>query len=176
MIESEEFAMPNYPVMFTLKDAVSGNNFLASITLTGRALMQRDDEGKWWMFGVRPGAIAESGTTPEECFLRFRAAYKNLLFDFAEEASDFAIFRRSVEDFYNQPDADEQNEWLAAFNALRSGKAIPEEPFFAKLPKEDPEKRPTQLTVDRLDMGKLRHMPADNVPDYVAGPQLAKAA
>ncbi|MFZ3217245.1 MAG: hypothetical protein WA192_14405 [Candidatus Acidiferrales bacterium] len=168
--------MTHYPVMFALRDAVSGNDFFAAVTLSGRALMTRENDGKWWMYGVRPGAIAESGTTPEEAFLRFRNAYKNLLFDFAEEAVNFDFFKRSVEQFYAQPDKDEEAAWLGAFNALRSGKAIPDEPFFARIPKEDPERRPTQITVERLDKDNTRYSPTDNVPDYVAGPKLAKAA
>ena len=55
----------NHPIMLTLKDAISGQGFLAGITLSGRALMRHED-GKWWMYGVRPGGIAE-------CFLLHRA-------------------------------------------------------------------------------------------------------
>ena len=168
--------MANYPVMFTLRDAVSGNDFLAGITLSGRALMTQEDDGKWWIYGVRPAAIAESGSTPQEAFLRFRNAYKNLLFDFAEDAANYELFKRAVEQFYLEPHKEEEDNWLGAFNALRSGKAIPDEPFFAQLPKEDPETRPTQITVLRLDKENTRYTPVDNVPDYVSGPQLAEAA
>jgi hypothetical protein len=168
--------MANYPVMFTLRDAVSGNGFLAGITLSGRGLMKREDDGKWWLYGVRPAAIAESGATPEEAFLRFRNAYKNLLFDFSEDSATYDLFKVNVEKFYAQPDKEEEDNWLEAFYALRSGKAIPEDPFFAQLPKEDPEKRPTQIAVERLDKADARYTTTDNVPDYVSGPQLAKAA
>lgn len=168
--------MANYPVMFTLRDTVSGNGFLAGITLTGRALMMREKDGKWWMYGVRPGAIAENGSTPEEAFLRFRNAYKNLLYDFAEDAASYELFRHNVEHFYLQPDKEEEANWLAAFYALRSGKVIPDEAFFAQLPKEDPEKRPTQIMVLRLDKENARYTPTDNIPDYVSVPQMAKAA
>lgn len=169
--------MTNHPVMFTLRDAVSGNGFLAGITLSGRALMVREDDGKWWMYGVRPGAIAESGSTPEEAFLRFRNAYKNLLFDCAETSHTYELFRHNVEQFYQQPDKEEESSWEQAFRDLRSGKATPDDPFFAQLPKEDPEKRPTQITVERLDRESSRYTPTDNVPDYVSVPtELAKAA
>jgi hypothetical protein len=168
--------MPNYPVMFTLRDAVSGNGFLAGVTLSGRALVAREEDGKWWFYGVRPAAIAESGNTPEETFLRFRNAYKNLLFDYASDAPTFDFFRHQVESFYQQPDNEEEANWLDAFHALRSGNVTPEDPFFAALPKEDPEKRPTQITVERLDRKDSRYAPVDNIPDYVAVPQSAKAA
>ena len=141
--------MPDYPVMFTVRDTVSGNGFLAGVTLTGRAIMCKEDE-KWWVYGVRPGAIAESGTTPEEAFLRFRNRYKSVLFDLAEGMESYEKFRGCVEEFYLQPDNEEEARWMGAFHALRSGKVQPEPPFFCTLPKEDPDKRPTQITVERL--------------------------
>jgi hypothetical protein len=164
--------MPDYPVIFTVRDTVSGNGFLAGVTLTGRAIVCSEDE-RWWVYGVRPGAIAESGTTPEEAFLRFRNRYKSVLFDFAEGAEKYENFREAVEKFYLQPDEAEENRWLAAFLALRSGKVQPEPPFFSTLPKEDPDKRPTQITVERLDKENTRYTSTDNVPDYFA---MAKAA
>jgi hypothetical protein len=165
--------MPEYPLMFTVRDTVSGNGFLSGVTLTGRALMCREEDGKWWVFGVRPSAIAESGTTPEEAFLRFRNKYKNVLFDFADGCGTYENFRDSVEAFYHQPDQEEEQRWLKAFQALRSGEVKAEPPFFSTLPKEDPEKRPTQISVERLDKETARYTPTDNVADYFV---MAKAA
>ena len=77
--------MTNYPVMFTFRDAVSGNGFLSGVTLGGRALIVHEPEDQAWrIYGVRPAPIAESGNTPLEAFANFRNAYKNVLFDFAE--------------------------------------------------------------------------------------------
>jgi hypothetical protein len=53
---------------------------------------------------------------------------------------------------------------------------VPDDPFFAQLPKEDPEKRPTHITVERLDKQNALYAPTDNVPDYMSVPQLPKAA
>lgn len=100
--------MADYPVMFTVRDTVSGNGFLAGVTLTGRAIMSREEDGKWWVYGVRPAAIAESGETPQEAFMRFRNSYKNVLFDFAEGSDKYENFRESVEAFYHQPDQQER--------------------------------------------------------------------
>jgi predicted RNase H-like HicB family nuclease len=171
-----EVATAHYPVMMALRDSVSGNGFLAGVTLSGRALFVREDDGKWWVYGVRPGAIAASGNTPAEAFQNFRNAYKNALFDFASDAPTFDMFRHQVEQFYQQPDKEEEENWLGAFYALRSGKVVPDEKFFSQLPKEDPEKRPTQIAVERLDRLDARYASVDNVPDYVAVPELAKAA
>jgi hypothetical protein len=165
--------MADYPVMFTVRDTVSGNGFLAGVTLTGRAIMSREEDGKWWVYGVRPAAIAESGETPQEAFMRFRNSYKNVLFDFAEGSDKYENFRESVEAFYHQPDQQEENRWLGAFRALRCGDVKAEPPFFSTLPKEDPDKRPTQIGVERLDKESTRYTSADNVSDYFV---MAKAA
>lgn len=165
--------MPDYPVMFTLRDTVSGNGFLAGVTLTGRAVMAKEDDGKWWVYGVRPGAIAETGNTPEEAFLRFRNSYRNVLFDMAECAINYEAFRNEVESFYGQPDPAEEERWQSAFAAIRSGEFVPNDGFFGKLPHEKPERRPTQLQVLRLEAVAQRYMPTDNVPDYCALPAAA---
>jgi len=154
--------MALHPLMFTFRDAISGNGFLAGVTLSGRALMVYDDEG-WWLNGVRPGGLAETGETPQETHLRFRNTYKAVLFDIAEEFGDFDGFKREVERFFYEPDDEEERRWTEAVQAARSGKVEPEPPF-ASLPKEPPESRPSQVSVERLDASK-RFTPSDNIPD-----------
>ncbi len=81
--------------MLTLQDSISGNGFLARITMSGRTLMRKEDDGKWWMYGVRPAAIAASGDNIDEAFRQFRAAYWGVLADMAEESSTFDEFESS---------------------------------------------------------------------------------
>jgi hypothetical protein len=154
--------MPDYPVMFTVRDTVSGNGFLAGVTLSGRALMVYEDD-KWWVYGVRPGAIAGSGKTPQEAFHDFRERYKMLLFDYATEVEDFGSFKKDVESFYGQPDTEEEARWTAAFQAIRDGNIVVEAPF-TDLPKENPQKRPTGISIIPLHEVK-RFSATDNIPD-----------
>ncbi len=158
--------MPHHPLMFTFRDAISGNGFLAGVTLSGRALMVHEDDA-WWIYGVRPGALAETGQTPQEAFLKFRNTYKSVLFDMAEESADYESLKKEIEKFYHEPDEEEERRWMDAFYAIRSGKLQPEQPF-ASLPQEAPETRPTQITVERLDVTGTRFTPADNIPDIYA--------
>jgi hypothetical protein len=156
--------MTNYPVMFTFRDAVSGNGFLSGVTLGGRALIVHEAEDQAWrIYGVRPAPIVESGNTPLEAFANFRNAYKNVLFDFAEDAGTYEDFKARVEQFYAQPDADEENRWTEAFHAIRNGN-IPIEAPFAELPKESPENRPSFISVQPLHEMK-RYAATDNVAD-----------
>lgn len=161
--EKEPRSMPDYPVMFTVRDAVCGNGYLAGVTLSGRALMRQEDDGKWWVYGVRPGAIADCGNTAIDAFHRFRDRYKTLLFDIAQEAETFESFKAEVERFYSQPDTEEERHWVAAFQEIRNGKVAIEPPF-TDLPKESPEKRPTGVSV--LPLHEMQRFTAmDNIPD-----------
>lgn len=154
----------HHPLLFTLRDAISGDGFLAGITLSGRGLMQKEDDGKWWMYGVRPAAIAESGTTPQETFLRFRNRYKEILFDIAQEQRSFDDFKKEVERFFYEADEQEERRWEDAFQAIRSANLAPPEPFSA-LPRQKPEENPSGIAVERLSGEGKRFMPSDNIPD-----------
>ena len=161
------------PLMFTFQDAVSGNGFLAGITLSGRALMVREEEdGRWWMYGVRPGAIADAGSTLLETFTNFKERYKLFLFDVAEESKNFEEFKKEVERFFYELDDDQENRWMAAVQAIRSGDVVPEEPF-STLPRIAPERRPAQITVERLSDEARRFKPGDNAIDTYMIPMAA---
>jgi hypothetical protein len=167
---SEVKTMANYPLMFKLRDVINGEGYLAGVTLTGRALAVKEDDGNWWLYGVRPAAIADYGSTPQEAFHKLRDRYKNLLFDIAEEAASFDEFKAQVEKFYEQPSPEEEGRWSEAFRAIRSGQRI--EAPFDSLTKERPDKWPTGVSIVPLHEIK-RFTAADNIPDNSA---LASAA
>lgn len=160
----------NHPIMVTLRDAISGHNFLAGITLSGRALMRQED-GKWWMYGVRPAAIAECGETIDEAFARFRNRYKEVLFDLAQENRTFELFKTAVEQFFYEADEDGEDEqlWEQALQTIRAASCPPPAPF-DKLPREAAESKPSQITVERLDRAGARFKPSDNVTDTYSVP------
>lgn len=172
MSQSFVDVVQEHPIMITLQDTISGDGFLAKVTMSGRTLM-RQDEGKWWMYGVRPAAIAESGGTVDEAFLRFRQAHKEVLFDIAQDSKSFAEFRNEVERFFNEGDADEQ-AWDNALQAIRRGNIAPPDPF-SKLPRQSPEARPPRIEVERLDGQIKRFVASDNVTDTYSVPEVRAA-
>ncbi len=151
----------HYPLLFAYKDCIAGNGFIASVVVSGRALMFRED-GDWWMSGVQPAAIIECGDTPEETAIHFRDRYKTVLFDIAAEASGFGDFKSEVEQFFNQTEAEIADSWQKAFELIRSGEVTPKEPF-SKLPKQAPEARETEIKVLIVDPGTVS--PTDNMLD-----------
>lgn len=172
---TEATELDQHPIMITLRDIISGDGFLAGITLSGRALMRHED-GEWWMYGVRPAAIAESGETIEEAFSRFRNRYKEVLFDYAQESRTFDQFKAAIEAFFYEADEDSEDErlWEEALKVIRTAKCTPPEPF-AKLPREAPESKPSQITVELLNRADARFRPSDNITDTYSVP-MAHAA
>jgi len=162
--------LKEHPIMLTLQDTISGNGFLARITMSGRTLMRREDD-KWWMHGVRPAGITASGGNIEEAFLRFRNRYKEILFDIAQESHTFKDFASEVERFFNESDADNEDErqWECALAAIRSGASQPPT-LFANLPRRSPETYPSFIKIERVDANAndVRLMPSDNVADSYA--------
>ncbi len=142
--------MPEYPVLFTFQDSVSGNGFLSGVTMSGRAIMSKEEDGKWWIHGVHPGGMAHNGESVIEAYSNFRNSYKTVLFDIAEESSNFEAFKAEVERFYWERGPGEDERWNAALQALRSGELTPEEPF-SRLPRLTPEERPCAVVIERLD-------------------------
>ena len=164
--------MHNHPLMFTFRDVITGDGFLAGITLSGRALMVMED-GEHWMYGVRPGAISETADSPQALLLRFRNRYKEVLFDIANECRTFELFKQEVERFFHEPDSEEERRWEDAVNKIRSENLAPPKEL-SHLPTESPETRPSQITVERLDgIANKRFMPTDNVPDTYVAPMAA---
>jgi len=163
--------LKEHPIMLTLQDSISGNGFLARITMSGRTLMRKEEDGKWWMYGVRPAGIAASGVNIEEAFLRFRTRYKEILFDIAQESRKFEDFASAVERFFNETDADNEDErlWECALAAIRRGTSQPPTPF-ANLPRWSPETNPSFIKIERVDAkaNDVRLMPSDNVVDTYA--------
>jgi len=170
--------LKEHPIMLTLQDSISGNGFLARITMSGRTLMRKEDDGKWWMYGVRPAAIAASGDNIDEAFRQFRAAYWGVLADMAEESSTFDEFESRVRRFFEENDADNEDErlWEAALASIRGACCEPPAPF-SKLPRSSPEQSPSFIRVERVDAEAkdTRLTPSENVPDVYAY-SLPKAA
>jgi hypothetical protein len=159
-----------HPLVFTLQDVVTGCGFLAGIVVTGKAVMEHED-GKWWMYGVCPGAVAGSGDTLNEAFVDFRNRYKEALFDMAEECKGFLAFRNAVRSFFEAEDSLENARWDDALKILRAHEdSIGEQ--FKKLTRKKTGEYELGIRIDRLEkMTKSALKPANNIQD-----SLSKAA
>lgn len=149
-----------YPVVFTITEVVSGNGFLAGVSINGRALIAHED-GAWWTLGVCPAAIAEMDQTPLESYCRFRETFKGYLVDTASSVRDFEAFKAEVDRFFYERDEVEEQRWHAAGEAIREGKVEVEAPFDGL--KREPDPRPVGISVERFDTPEAKFTPASNV-------------
>lgn len=101
---------------------VAGNGFLASVALDGRVLGVHDEDGSWWIYGVNPGAIAETGATLAEAHAALSRAFRAYLLDVASESKNFAAFDKEVLRFFEQGDDKTRGEWDAAVLEVRAGR------------------------------------------------------
>jgi hypothetical protein len=161
-----------YPVLFTLSEVVSGNGFVAGVYVHGRGSMVFESDEGWWLYGVEPGGLAESGDTPQEAHLKFAADFKEVLFDIASDAASFEAFKKEVERILTQVNKPEADRWEHAVKAIRSGKTSLTDPFMASLPKWKAEDA-CKVVVQRLDKSTTRPTPKDNKPNLLALPVAA---
>ena len=139
-----------HPLLSTQRHVIAGRDFIARVEADGcRVGVQSDEEGAWWVLGVEPGGLAETGATPGEAYLRFSEAFKDVLSDLAEDAGDFDAFRVAVETFVHEVNRQTEVEWRTAAEAFRKGLVRPEPPFDT-LPKKSAD-TPCTVKVERQD-------------------------
>lgn len=131
--------MNHYPLLFTFRDKVVGEGFLASVAVHGRGLVVKESDG-WWMYGVQPGDLSAGGATFMEAYSEFRKAFTAILFDIAEEAKDFKMFKTEVGRFFSGINRPTEKEWQAAVLDVRAGK-VTAEALPKGLPKKSAESR-----------------------------------
>jgi hypothetical protein len=113
--------MTRYPLLFGFRDLVAGKGYVAGVSISnGRALLVDEGDG-FWMYGVNPGGVAAGGKSAGEAQAEFRTAYKSVLFDLAEEAPSFEVFKAEVERFFRETNNPTLAEWVEAVEEVRRG-------------------------------------------------------
>ena len=154
-----------YAVIFSFHDAVEGQGFLARVSARGRALMVfEDDDEAWWLYGVKPGAIAAPGATLREAYSAFRLAFTKVLFDFAADAESYEEFAYRVGEFFEATDTQEELRWTDALERFRTGQLEPEESI-ASLPRWNAEQE-YHVDVERLDAERTFTPDANQIDEY----------
>lgn len=107
-----------FPVLYDFRDLVAGNGYVAQVEILGRVLLEEDaDEVSF--SGVQPSGLAGSGANRGEAWAEYLARHRAVLFDMADEASDFDGFRNAVKGFFDEPNGDMEALWGEAVAAVR---------------------------------------------------------
>lgn len=110
------------PLVFSFKQVVLGNGFIAGVRMDGRALMEIDkaDGGEEvWLTGIAPVGITGGGADRSVAFAEFRNAWAEVVFDIAHEADSFDDFERSCKVFLSAEQDSLTRLWLDAVDAVR---------------------------------------------------------
>lgn len=113
------------PILFTYRDVLAGNGFVAGVEIKGRYLMSEENE-EVWVDGVEPGGIGAGGASQREAAAAFRQMYQKVLFDIALDAKTFDEFKAEVEKFFRDVNDLISEEWWNAVKLVRGGKVTSE--------------------------------------------------
>ncbi|MFZ4738017.1 MAG: hypothetical protein ACOYM9_18820 [Bradymonadia bacterium] len=140
---------------------VIGNQFVSAVLVDGRVTAELA-EGEVWLYGVYPGAIAETGADLPSAFANLREAIRKVLIDFATQRPDFADFRTEVERFFHETSPDSVAEWDEARLQIRAGRE-----HFGALPQDTSNRTP------KVEVAELRLRPEANPVVGDPSPQVA---
>jgi hypothetical protein len=142
--------MARYPILFSRRELIEGDGFIAAVGVSGRALLF-DEDGESWVEGVNPGGFAAKGASPSEALAAFCEEFRLVLFDIASESGAFEGFKEEVEKFFHETNDTALREWETAVSEVRQGKITVD--WLDRRPAESP------LTIDVV---RIRHPKAAN--------------
>lgn len=108
----------NYPLFLSYDGAIIGNGFVAKINARAEVLASLERNG-WWLFGVHPGGMAESGDTLDEAHARLGETLRLIFIDIASESESFDAFKATVKSFFDESDNTTIGDWKAAVQMVR---------------------------------------------------------
>jgi hypothetical protein len=156
------------PLVFSYSGTILGNGFLAEIEMSGRLLACQEIEG-FWLYGVRPGALAVADSTLAAANVALRETLSRLFIDLAGGAATFEQFKATLKTYFDETDPETLQEWDEAVSRVRKGSMnVPN-----GLPKQTAESEPFIHV-------KLKHInevtPADNLAAPANAPMALAAA
>ena len=111
-----------FPLLFGFHEVVLCKGFVAGVTVqAGRALVEEEAPGEWWVSGVNPGALADGGKSFSEAIQNFCGRFRKVLADYASDANEIRDFKASLESFFNSSDPETLAEWDEARAEMRKG-------------------------------------------------------
>jgi len=152
-----------YPLVFGVRHAIAGRGFLAGVSVNGRALLEADEDGLWWMTSVEPGGLTASGETPDAAYANFRETLRLVLFDSAHLTDSLDAFEVDAKSLGRERNTAAEARWDAARQEIRGGAALDVD-FAAALPRLTKDVT-CGVTVLRLDKTEHEFKPQDNKPD-----------
>lgn len=145
------------PLLFTFKKLVIGKGFIAGVMMSGRALLEEEDN-EVWISGVAPVGITGGGPSRDDAFAEYRKRWVSVLFDIAADAESFSDFQAQCSEFLTSSLPHLTEEWELALREVRKKKYTD-----ATLRTESADKQPVHHEIVELEPSSFT--PGDNVLD-----------
>lgn len=113
--------MTRYPIVFTYRELIVGNGFVATVETTGRCLMEDFGDNDVWVTGVHPSGFSAGADNQQSASEAFQREHRVALLDMAHDAPDFGSFQTMVHDFHAQRSEIGEMEWWEAVRQVRAG-------------------------------------------------------
>lgn len=113
--------MTRYPIVFTYRELIVGNGFVATVESTGRCLMEDFGDSDVWVSGVHPSGFSAGADNQQSASEAFQREHRVALLDMADDAPDFDSFQAMVRDFHAQKSEIGEMEWWEAVHQVRAG-------------------------------------------------------
>ncbi len=122
--------MKLYPLVFSFRNLIAGNGYVAAVAMDGRVMLAEDvvfgdgQNAETWMFGVQPGDIAGGACRGQQksiAFAAFKKNYADVLLDIAAEATSFEEFKTKTTEFFNEINEPNLADWERARADVRAG-------------------------------------------------------
>lgn len=106
------------PIVFTYRQPVLGNGFVAGVRMRGRALIENEGN-EVWVTGVAPAGFAGGGLDRASAIADFRKGWTDILFEIAKESISYEDFSAKSRVFLESSVEDMTEQWEAARTAVR---------------------------------------------------------
>ena len=133
------------PLLFTFNQIVMGDGFIAGVQMSGRALLEEQDD-EIWISGVSPVGVAGGGLDRSGAFANFRKAWAEVLFDIAAEACSFPEFEQACSEFLSASQDSISAQWQSALELVRKNKYVD-----PTLPSEVADEKQVKFEVHELE-------------------------
>jgi hypothetical protein len=134
-----------YPLFFRYTFPIAGDGFKAVVYTLGRCLVTNEN-ARWSISGVEPGAVGAYGELPQSAIQNFREQFEKRLVNLASASSGIEDFRRQVEALFKRVDREEELRWEAARRDIREHRTPVEAPF-SQLRRETADPTPDVVVV-----------------------------
>ncbi len=115
--------MNRLPLLFSFKEMVFGDGFLAEVVAKGRMLAEKE-KGGVWIYGVQPGGLSAGGKDENQAYIEFKSTFIEILSHMAKK-STYEEFKEEARKFFHEVCDPTLEDWKASVIEIRKKNTNP---------------------------------------------------